>query len=236
MQFLTVIPLKLKNISEKKIADAMIFFPVVGLILGLFLSGLYKLLVIFNFPSFVSSVILVVALIVITGGMHLDGLSDTADAFFSGKRKEKMLAIMRDPHAGVMGILSLICIIFIKVSLLLCIEAPLIAASLILMCVLSRWSAVLAIFLFPYARRDGKAKVFFNGINSKIFLISTSIVFICVFFTWQINAMGLLLTAAGVTYLTGKLSMRKINGITGDILGAIIELTEIAVLFIVLLI
>jgi len=232
IQFLTIIPLRLKNINEKTMANAMIFFPVIGLFLGLSLCGVYKILILFNFSSFLSSIILIMVLVMITGGMHLDGLSDTADAFLSCRPKEKMLEIMRDPHIGVMGVLSLICAIFLKIGLLSSLAPEKALTALILMCILSRWSCVLAMFLFPYARNEGKAKVFTSGINLKIFLISTVIVFVSIFFIWQTKAIAALLTVAGFTYLIGRLSVKKINGITGDVLGAVIESTEVIALFV----
>jgi len=163
--------------------------------------------------------------------MHLDGLSDTADAFLSGKPKDEMLAIMRDPHIGVMGVISIISVLLLKIGLLAAVAAPLKATSLLLMCVLSRWSSVLAMFLFSYARKDGKAKVFMLGMNLKIFLFSLIAVFVFAFTIWRMKGLITLLIVAGCAYLIGKLANRKIKGITGDTLGAVIELTEIIVLF-----
>lgn len=233
IQFLTIVPLKIKGASEKKIAGSMIYFPVVGLLLGLFLLGINNLLFMLNFSPVTINIILAVALIIITGGMHLDGLSDTTDAFLSGKPKEEMLMIMRDSRVGVMGALSLISVILLKIGLLFSITGPLKITVLILMCVLSRWSAIFSIFLFPYARQDGKAKVFIGGVNLKIFALSTIMVFILAMAIWRIKGLMALLIIAGCVYLTGKFIRKKIGGITGDTLGATIELTEIITLFIV---
>jgi len=231
LQFLTILPLKIKEASEKNMADSMMYFPAVGLFLGLMLSGLNKLLLTLNFPALTINIILVIALIIITGGIHLDGLSDTTDAFSSGKPKEEMLAIMRDSHIGVMGTLSLISIILLKICLLSSLSAPLKTTGLLLACVLSRWSAVLSMFLFPYARRDGKAKVFMQNMNSKIFFLSTIVTVICAFAIWRLEGLVALLIIAGCVYLSGNLFSRKIGGITGDTLGATIELTEVITLF-----
>jgi adenosylcobinamide-GDP ribazoletransferase len=231
LQFLTIIPVKIKEISEKEMAGAMMYFPFVGMFIGLALSGINALLMSLNFPSFVVNLILVIALIIITGGMHLDGLSDTADAFLSGKPKNEMLAIMRDPHAGVMGVLGIISVLSLKFTLISAMAMPMKATALILMCVLSRWSSVLIMFLFPYARERGKAMVFTKGINLKIFSLSSVTALMFVFAAWQIKGIAVLLITAGCAYLGGIASYRKINGITGDTLGAAIELTEIIVLF-----
>lgn len=231
LQFLTIVPLKIKEVSGKKIADAIIYFPFVGLLIGLALSGINALLSVLNFSPLAANIILVVALAGITGGMHLDGLSDTADAFLSGRPKDEMLAIMRDPHIGVMGVLSIISIMLLKIGLLTAAAQPLKTTALLLACVLSRWSSVLAMFLFPYARKDGKAKVFIQGMDLRIFAFSLFTVFIFAFTIWRSKGLFALLIAAGCAYLGGGFSHRKIGGITGDTLGATIELTEIITLF-----
>jgi len=88
-------------------------------------------------------------------------------------------------------------------------------------------------FLFPYARSEGKARVFLEGMNAKIFFFSTIIAFICAWGIWQIKGLVIFLCIAGCTYLAGKFSTRKIGGITGDTLGANIELMEVISLFFV---
>jgi adenosylcobinamide-GDP ribazoletransferase len=230
IQFLTVLPLKIKQFSEKKMAWALVYFPVVGLFLGLILLGLNILLSILGISPVVANIILVIVLIILTGGMHLDGLADTADAFLSGKAKKEMLEIMRDSHIGVMGVLALISIILLKVGLLSSVNVAARPAALLLMCILSRWSVVLVMYLFPYARQEGKAKLFIQGMNLKIFILSTITVIICSFLIWHIQGLIALLIVALCVYTIGKFVSRRIDGVTGDTLGATIEGIEIAVL------
>jgi len=231
LQFLTIVPLKIKEVSEKKITGATVYFPFVGLLLGLALSGINTLLLILNLSPLAVNIILAVTLAYLTGGMHLDGLSDTSDAFLSGKSRDEMLAIMRDPHIGVMGAISIISILLLKIGLLGVVTAPLKTTALLLACVLSRWSSVLAMFLFSYARKDGKARAFMQGMNLKIFALSSITVLVFAFAIWQLKGLLTLLIVAGCAYLGGKFVSRKIGGITGDTIGAAIELSEIIVLF-----
>ena len=230
LQFLTVIPVKLKTANEQRMAGSMVYFPLVGLLLGLFLAGLNALLSFLNLPFLAMNVITVVVLIVITGGLHLDGLSDTADAFLSARPAEQMLEIMRDSRSGVMGVLSLISVILLKIVLLFSISVSLQLNALMLMCVLSRWSAVATMFFFPYARQEGKAGAFIKGMNLKIFILSTVATVICASIAWQVRGLFVLLIVTGFSYALGKSSTKKIGGITGDTLGAGIELTEIITL------
>ncbi len=230
LQFLTVIPLRIKNADDKSLVRSLIYYPLVGLFLGFLLIGLFKLLLFLNFPFIASSIILVVTLVIFTGGLHLDGLSDTFDALLSRKPREQMLEIMRDSHAGVLGIVAVVCVILLKIAFFFSLSPASKIAGLLLMCVLSRWSMVFSIFLFPYARKEGKAKVFTEGITPGIFIFSTIIVLACAgliaktggLFVFGISALG--------AYVIGKFITRKLGGITGDTLGATNEITEIIVL------
>lgn len=230
LQFLSIIPLKIKNVDDKSVARSLIYFPLAGLFLGLLLAGIYKLLLILNFPTFASCIILVVTLIILTGGLHLDGLSDTADAFLSRKNRDKMLEIMRDSHAGAMGVLSIICVLLLKIAFLYSIAVQFRPVALVLACVLSRWAMVLPVYLFGYARAEGKAKAYIQGVNLKILLLATGLTFACVIFFWQLKGLYIFVIVASFTYLAGKFINKKLSGITGDTLGALCELNELVVL------
>lgn len=234
LQFLTVIPVRFKKVSDKDIAKSMAYFPVFGLLLGLVLSGLDQLLFTLNFAQITIDIVLVISLCVFTGGMHMDGLADTSDAFLSRKNKEEMLKIMRDSHIGVMGVLSILSVILLKIAFLYSIDKSLKPVSLILMCSLSRWSLVCAMFLFPYARQEGKAKSYIQGINLKILLIATVLALASAIAFWQFKGLCVLLVIAFCTHLIGKFINNKISGITGDTLGALCELNEATVLLTIL--
>ncbi|MGD0335800.1 MAG: adenosylcobinamide-GDP ribazoletransferase [Candidatus Omnitrophota bacterium] len=233
IQFLTVFPLKISDVNERKLANSLIYFPLVGLLIGLILAGLGIVLFDLHFYEFTVAVILVVALTVITGGMHLDGLSDTFDALMSGKNKEKRLEIMRDSHAGVMGVISIVCALLLKAAFIFSLRPQDRPIVLILVCTLSRWSLVEVMFFFPYARSEGKAKIFMNNITFRIFLLATIITLIFAVLIWRVKGLFLFLVAGFTAWLFSKLISRKIGGITGDTLGATIELTEIITLFII---
>ncbi len=230
LQFLTIIPVRIKDMDEHKLSRSMVYFPVVGLLLGLVLLGINSLFLNLNFAELPTDIILVISLAILTGGIHLDGLADTADAFLSRKNKEDMLTIMRDSHIGVMGVLALISVILLKISFLYSISIYSKIAALFLMCILSRWSMVFAIFLFPYARKEGKAKIFIQGINFKIFILATIITFACVFLLLRTAGVLVFIIVSIFTYLAGKFISSKIGGITGDTLGALCEINEVLIL------
>ena len=231
LQFLTIIPVKVKNFEERKLVISMMFFPVIGFFIALLLAAVNNLFLSLGFGNFVTNIILVVTLVVITGGMHLDGLSDTFDAISSSKSKEDMLSIMRDSCSGVMGVLSIICVLLLKISFLSSINPIDKIGALILMCVLGRWALVFLLFMFPYARKEGKGKIFSEGINSKIFIVTTIFSLSCSFIFFKINGLSIMVLAMLVAFLFGKFMVKKIEGITGDSLGAVCELIEVIVLF-----
>lgn len=231
LQFLTIIPIRIKSISEKNLAASLIYFPVVGFLISLALFIVLKLFSILGFGYITQSAVVVVALIIITGGLHLDGLADTFDAMLSRKNKDQMLNIMRDSHIGAMGVLGLISMILLKINLLFSINFSLMLISLILMCVLSRYGMVLSIFLFPYARTDGKAKVYIDGITGKIILITTIVTLFIVFLFWQFKGLLIMAIVSVFSYIFSNAMTNKIGGITGDTLGALCEINELVVLF-----
>ncbi|MFA6357216.1 MAG: adenosylcobinamide-GDP ribazoletransferase [Candidatus Omnitrophota bacterium] len=233
LQFLTTLSLKIEGFSGRRIAWSLVYFPVVGCLLAALLIGLNSLLIILGISQVVTNIILVIFLIILTGGMHLDGLADTTDALLSGKEKKEMLEIMRDPHVGVMGVLSLISIMLLKVVLLSSVSIFFKPIALFLMCILSRWSVVLIMYLFPYAREEGKAKLFIQGLTFKIFATSLAITATFSFVVWDLPGLLVFLIIAGCVYLGNKVISKKLGGVTGDTLGATMELTEVTVLFIV---
>lgn len=231
LQFLTVIPVKIKDMDEAGLSRAMAYFPLVGLLLGLVLAGINNILLFLGFGQFICSIILVICLASLTGGLHLDGLSDTVDAFSSNKNKEETLKIMRDSHIGTMGALSLISIILLKIAFLFSITASFKAVALVLMCVLSRWALVFASVSFPYARGEGKAKPFIQGANLNIFILATVVGLVCAILAWGLKGLLVFGIITMSVYLINKFINHKLGGITGDTLGATSEIVEVITLF-----
>lgn len=232
IQFLTVIPIRLNKVNAKELARAAIFFPLVGLLLGMILIGINNMLSTLAVLRLSQDIILVVALVFLTGGLHLDGLSDTTDALLSGKPKAEMLDIMRDSHAGVMGVLSVISVILLKISFLYSINPLLKPTAILLMCVLGRWAMAFSMYLSPYARQSGKAKDFIEGMNLRIIVFSTTIALILSAFIWQFKGLSVLIITGVCVWLGSKYLHRKLGGITGDTIGAVNEIIEVFVLLV----
>lgn len=231
LQFLTIVPIRLERIAQKDIAHALTYFPCAGLIIGLWCVLVEVCLDGLGFSRIATGMLVIVFLAVVTGAMHLDGLADTADALFSRKDRDSMLAIMRDPHLGTGGTVAVVCLLLAKTACLVTIPQQIEASVLILMCVVSRWVLVLLMRGFPYARREGTASAFIGTMGYKGIFFST---LITAYLAWCVLGVpGLVLAAssAGCAVIIAAYAGRKFGGITGDVLGAALELTEVFVLF-----
>lgn len=228
LTFLTIIPLKFQHIYKTTI----LFFPVIGIFLGGISVGLYLLL---NniLPVPVTLFLVIVLNIILTGGLHLDGLADTVDAFSGGKgNREKMLEIMSDSHIGSEGVVALICIFGLKYVLLLNVNVEKIIAILLVVPVIGRWALVVSMFCSNPVRNEGLGKLFIENTNINNLLAVTFITIIITYILFHIQGIILLLIVFVITWLLTKFINKKLNGMTGDTLGAINEITEPSVILI----
>ena len=210
---------------------SMIWFPVVGLILGYFS---YRLLLPLStlFPSLLTALFLVLFQAWASRGLHLDGLADLSDALFSNKDKEGMLGIMKDPTLGTFGVLSLVFAVALKWQLLayvLTFEKSFVFLALLGSMMLSRFAQGWMAARFDYARVTGTGLGFIGGAKKsdgyKTLFIT---LLIAALLLKQIFILALV-TILFVAFFGGFLT-KKLGGITGDCLGATSELTEIIIL------
>lgn len=225
LQFLTVLPIELKNMpSAKQNSQALLFYPVVGLLIGLMLFAFTLLLA--KLPILFIAGLILVLWIWLTGGLHLDGLADTADAWVGGfGDPERTLKIMKDPACGPIGVLSLIAVCLLKfVGLYVLLEQKL-EVFLIVLPMLGR-SVPLFLFLTTrYVRAQGLASSMLENLPKvaiwMVFVITIAL--LCMFkWTGLVSLFSFLII---IFYLRG-LFIKRIGGITGDTVGAAIELSE----------
>lgn len=206
------------------------FFPLVGLVIGAVLAGLY-LLVADRLPPHMLAALLLVGEIVLTGGLHLDGFMDTVDGIFSGRSPARMLEIMKDSRVGSNGVMGLAALLLCKWSLLLDMPPRYMPLALLSMPLISRWVQVAAITMFPYARPEGMGKAFASYAGRRALLLASVLAVLAL---WPAGRPAY--AAAAAAFVGGWLFLRhvqgKIGGLTGDVYGAVTELSEIIVLFI----
>jgi adenosylcobinamide-GDP ribazoletransferase len=228
LTFLTRLPVaRHSEFDAKDVGRAMRWFPLAGALLGaIYVAALWVL--VRMFPPLVASVIIVAIEAVITGGMHFDGVADTADGFGGGRTREDVLRIMRDHAIGAYGAIALILVIGLKVATIAAlIDTRRASSALLLAPILGRWSAVLLSATESYARPAGSPTQFVGRtelIVATVIAISAAVALD----PWR-GIPGFVLVA-GVSAWWGWRCRRRIGGVTGDTLGAAIEIAECLVL------
>ncbi len=223
--FLTVLP---SGTPKKFDAGKMVcFFPVVGIFIGLMLAGVdFIAAKLWSLSS--ASVIDLVFLIKITGALHLDGLGDTADGLYGNRTVEKSLEIMKDSRIGAMGLVMVVSVLFIKWAGLCDITSNRVLM-LIIIPSYARGATLFGFYFLEYGRPDGTGKAFFE---EKPGLSSFSGLALPVALSFIAGLRGIILNIVffALIFIILKFYKKKMNCITGDMLGAMTELTE-AVLF-----
>lgn len=230
LQFLTILPFRIKSeIKEENFGRSLLYFPIVGALIGILLA---LILFVFSFlPYPVLSILVLIILVIITGGIHLDGFADTCDGFYGSRPKKKILEIMRDSHTGVMGVIGIVCLLLLKFSIFISIPFEVLWRALILMSIFSRWAQVLTCFLSKYVRKEGKAKYFIEYAGKKEVFIGTIFTLVSFLLLMEINGLILFFISLLPVFLFLNYVKRKIGGMTGDTIGATSEIAEVSLLF-----
>jgi len=235
LRFLTIIPLPgRREISPEEVGRSIVYFPLVGVIIGLILVGLGWLLGLF-LPSALVDMLLVVSLVAISGALHLDGFVDTCDGMVGHKTVEERWRVMHDSRAGAFGIIGVCCLLLVKYVSLNAVPDSWLMQTLVLMPVVGRWAMVYAVFAYPYAKPSGLGKAFKQGASWTRFTIATIITLAVAVILAQLAGFIIMLgiwviVVAMAAYLKGKF-----GGLTGDTYGAINEVAEVCVLILVCL-
>ena len=241
LKFLTIIPLPWRReASPEELGGSIGYFPVIGLIIGLILAGLYWLLSLF-LPSAVVSVLLIVSMVVISGALHLDGFVDTCDGIAGHKTVEDRWRVMHDSRAGAFGIVGVFLLLLIKYVSLNSVPENLLMVTLVLMPVVSRWAMVYTVFAYPYARPAGLGKVFKQGASWQGFTTATVITLavaiglarLANITYFYLAGLAIMLAIWVIVVAMATYLKRKFAGLTGDTYGAINEVAEVCVLILV---
>jgi adenosylcobinamide-GDP ribazoletransferase len=228
--------------EERVLRRSVVFYPVVGFAIGLvLLTAGYLLSAVL--PAAAASALLTGIWVSLTGGLHMDGLMDTADGLLSHRSRERMLEIMKDSRVGAMGVIACVLQLLLKFAFL---DAMLAsgwsgAAGLVLAApIWSRWFMVAAIALWPYARGNEGMGSMFTRVGSRqllgcsVLAVLLSLAGLAVFGgglrdAFVLSSAGLLLAGLPGTLLARRIAA-KLGGLTGDTYGAINELVETALL------
>lgn len=228
LTLLTRLPVRTRSAcTMEDVARSMRWFPVIGGFIGLFYAGTAWLCGL-RFPPFVVATLIVVVEALLTGGLHFDGLADTADGFGGGRMREDVLRIMRDHAVGAYGVIAVALAIALKITTVgALIERQSSLPYLVIAPALGRWASVLAAAALPYARSEEDGLPNMVGRVEAIVASVLAILIAAGLARWR----GLVACAlvAGVTASWCAMCHRRIGGVTGDTLGAITEVSELFV-------
>ncbi len=236
IRFLTIIPLGSgQEITPGSVTAAGKYYPLVGLGLGGLLWGFFYGVNLF-FSVQVSSGLLVVIWVLLTGALHLDGVADCLDGLYGGNNREERLRILKDVHLGTMGVVGLILTLGLKYLASKEIFAdPSFWPWIICIPSISRWTPVFLAFSFPYARPEGGlGQALVQGTRKKELFWATLLAWGPVLVITGYYGLGLVLVAILWSLIAGWFFLKKLGGITGDVMGAVIEWSEVLGLLYVL--
>ena len=233
LQFLTSIPVPLKReLSPEQLGRSTAYFPLVGLIIGGILAALNWLLG-FILPASVVNALLIVALVIVTGALHLDGFADTCDGIAGHKPVEERWRVMHDSRTGAFGVVGIALLLLVKYVSLNNIPPVFMTAILLFMPVVSRWAMVYAIFVFRYARPAGLGTAFKKATRWPQFTAATIFTLAIAAALYPLFSVTGFLLIFGIWIITTALSFYlkyKFAGLTGDTYGAINEVAEVMTL------
>lgn len=232
--FLTIIPVhETGPYVPGDIGRAAGWFPWVGALLGLVVAAVYYGLSQI-FAPLLAAVLSLATWITLTGGLHLDGLADSCDGLLNASNKERRLEIMKDPRLGTFGGIGLILIIIFKLACLYSLPTSSHWFALPLAAGLSRWLLLWA-GKQPLARPSGLGVDFASGLNKNTFILGAmAILFLSVLAGYATGWRSLAAVALVhlMAWLIFKIARSRLGGMTGDIFGFIVELSEAATMLI----
>ncbi|KNY27993.1 Cobalamin synthase [Pseudobacteroides cellulosolvens ATCC 35603 = DSM 2933] len=227
LQFFTSIPVKLQiEIKNEEFGKALVFAPIIGLIIGSIIAGSFYISRCI-FPTSIAAALVIVLYILLTGGLHMDGLGDTFDGIFSNRSKDRMLEIMRDSRVGTNAVLAIASVILLNWVLISGMSEEYTLKILILFPVAGRIGSLTGACVSKYARSgEGLGKSFIDLCSWKelgVGIFFHAIIFFCVL---HIKGLILSLIPIFMSFILVKFLGKKIDGATGDILGAVCELNQ----------
>jgi len=227
VQFLTRIPVALTFVaSDKQLGQSVLYYPLVGLLIGfLLVAGSFLLVTV---PVSLQAAIILTVWVLLTGGLHLDGLADCADAWVGGLGdRQRTLNIMKDPSAGSVAVIILVLLLLLKWNAL---QFVLIAQhwqGLLITPVLGRTALLILMLTTPYIRKKGIGEKLIENMP----LAPTKVlIFAVLLFILLTNGFLPLLLAGLVIIWVRYMAILRLRGVTGDIYGATVELVEMTVL------
>lgn len=227
IRFLTIVPIPgMWGTAEDDLVNCVPFLPAVGLILGL-LAAAFAWAAGPLCPPMLLSALVIVLLISVSGALHMDGLSDTADAFLSSRSRERMLEIMKDSHVGAMGVIAIAAALLVKFAAVASLSGSVRWQTVVLMPLAGRCAIVLNMAILNSARPGGLGALLCKRNHQVSALWAVAVLLGIAWWLLRVPGLAVAGTVFAVALVFAWQCRRKIGGSTGDTFGAVCELCEI---------
>ena len=230
----SALPVKCFNWTKENLKHALVFFPLVGVLCGGALGGVWFLCRKLEIGAMLFAILAVGAVLLVTGGIHLDGFCDTADALFSRRSREEKLRILKDPNCGPFAVCSVIFILLLSVGAMSEIVSDLDASAIGLLTggfVVSRCMSGISITRLPCTATSSLAKTFGeNAGRSVSYVLGVELLLTCGALIWAYRLMAFVLlgTMLLLFLLFYRMQKKQFGGLTGDLAGFLLVLCETA--------
>lgn len=228
IQFFTRIPIRINVLAEEKdFSKGLPYFPLVGLVIGIFN---YLAFYIFSYlgEGLLPIVFWLLANIVVTGAIHIDGLADTCDGLLSARSRERMLEIMKDSRIGTNGVIAIVMDLLIRLAFMFSLSPSIRPFVIILSPIVGKSFALMLIWISSYARKNGGMGGLFYSDISKLHVVLgllSGALMVSLVYSWKL--LLVLIPCLIFILIYRRFVINKIDGMTGDTLGAANELAEI---------
>lgn len=226
--FLTIIPMPMLAYQPGLLGRAGRWFPLVGLVIGGALTLAHWSLSLI-FPPLLTAALVITLWAALTGGLHLDGLADCCDGLLAATSRERRLEIMRDPRTGAFAVIGLVLFLLLKVTALSIM--PTATPALLLTPVWARWLLLWAARQ-PLARPGGLGADFAAGLTGLTLVWGLLLPLVLLLLSLTIQAFVAVAVAIGVTGWLMRAARLRLGGVTGDVYGLVVELSELAMLLV----
>lgn len=231
IQFFTRIPINMEiDIKEDDFAKGIVYFPVVGLVIAIFNVLTYLLFSKIS-TGLLPIVMTVLANVLITGALHVDGLADTCDGIYSARKKERMLEIMKDSRLGTNGAVAILFDLILRITLLSSVSETNIIKVILLTTIISKTMVAILAYISP-KRENGLGSLFVGKVSIKNMLTTLFICGISTFLNFGYMAFIIIGLNIVLMIIFRNYILKRLGVISGDILGAANEVSEIFILVI----
>lgn len=228
--FLTILPVApRRRVADRTVAASFACFPLVGFALGAMLAGEDRLLAPIFSPA-LRALLVVASLTLVTGGLHLDALADTADALGSRAGASRALEILRDSRIGSFGAIAIFFSLALKCVTLAGLEGPRRTLALYAAPGVARWTMVAVSYRLDYLREQGAGALLLGGGDLRKLAVASAIALIALAPFASAAVLGGTCAGVAVAAATRWFYRRWLGGVTGDLIGAAGEMAEVAVL------